>query len=805
MTHLIKTAFRVFKKDLGYTSINILGLSLGLAFGFLIYAYVLTETSYDKQYTNANRIYRIGIAYDIGGNLDKFCNLARPIGPAMKEEFPEIITQTRVAGYNGLYDHQAFFENEHMARVKSKQVFFADSTFFDVFQKSFVSGSQRNPLANPKSVVLSESLAYKIFGSESALQKQIKLDGDIPVTVTGVFRDDSFAKTHLPYEAILSWDLGARPGEENVWIGWHVYTYGLFKEGFVADTFVQKFEPFKDKYMAQTLERYSAKADLILQPLPSIHLESNLTWEAYENGNSNDVLIFSVVAIFLVLISTINYVNLTTARAANRAMEIGIKKVMGCKTRSLRIQFLTESVVMVMIAAGLGLIISLVMVPAYNCVTAHELTISSLFTWTNLSYYLLACLFIGMVSGLYPAYYMSALSISNVLGGRYATSGRGLWLRKALITFQFAVSIAVIAGTLLVLRQLDFIRSKDLGFDKKNVMVVQIKNSPSKPKLDALLYKLESHPNILSATSTENIPGIELNQTLFDVPDSIGSYNATGGQFIEVTNDFLNVLSMQLVAGRNFHQDSQQDLERSIMLNESAVEQFGWKGKAVGKKIGNGKDSLGNRILYEVIGVVKNFHVGSLHNKVQPIVIFHLEGAGSYAMLKIADENMAKTISYISQEWQAFDPDSPIDYSFMDQNYQSFYDRENKLFSILTYISILILVINALGLLGLLSYSVKQKRKEIGIRRVLGSNFLQQQSLLIKEYIWTLAVGVLTGSAVSWYLLNQWLQNFHYRISWQGWEFVLSMMMILLVTFVVFAVILKRTLRENPAHVLRHE
>lgn len=804
MAHYIKTALRVLRKDLGYTSINILGLSLGLAFGFLIYIYVSTETSYDKHFPNAENIYRIGIAYDIGGNLDKFCNMARPIGPAMKDEFPEIIAQTRIAGYNGLYDHRAFFENVDKARVKSKQVFYADSTFFDVFKKSFVSGSLTNPLANPKSVVLSESMAYKIFGSETALQKQIKLDGKIPVTVTAVFKDDD-SKTHLPYDAILSWDLGARDGEENVWIGWHVYTYGLFKENFDPDAFIRKFASFKDKYMAQTLERYSAKADLILQPLSSIHLESNLTWEAYENGNYNDILIFSAVAIFLVLISTINYVNLTTARAANRAKEIGIKKVMGCRVRALKGQFLSESIVMVLIAAVLGLIISLVLNPAYNSITEHDLTFGSILTLSNLSYYLLACLFIGFVSGLYPAYYMSALSISNVLGGRYATSGRGQWLRKALITFQFAVSIAVIAGTVLVLRQLDFIRSKDLGFDKKNVMVVQIKNNLTKSKLDGLLYKLESHPNILSATSTENIPGIELNQTLFDVPDSIGNYNSTGGQFIEVTIDFLDVLSMKLADGRNFHKDSPKDLKGSILLNESAVEQFGWKGKAVGKKIGNGKDSLGNRILYEVIGVVRNFHVGSLHNKVQPIVIFHQDGAGSYAMLKISEKDISETISFVTQEWQAFDPDSPIDYSFMDQNYQSFYDRENKLFSILTYISVLIIIINALGLLGLLSYSVKQKRKEIGIRRVLGSNFLQQQRLLIKEYIWTLAIGIITGSAISWYLLNQWLQNFHYRISWQGWEFVLSMIMIVLVTFVVFAVILKRTLSENPAHVLRHE
>lgn len=804
MTNFFKTTLRTLKNDFGYSIINILGLSFGLAFGFLIFLYVAIEMSFDKHYVDSENIYRIGISYDIGGNVDRFSNMARPIGPSLKNEYPEILAQTRIAGYNGLYDHKAFFEKDKQM-VSSNHVFYADSTFFDVFDQSFIAGSETNPLARPKSVVLGRSLAKKIFGDQSPLQKQVKLDGETVVTVKAVFDDNPNAKTHLPYEAVLSWDLGSRPGEENVWIGWHVYTYALFKNGFEPDDLISNFKTFKEKYMHKTLEQYEAKADLILQPLESIHLNSDLTWEAYENGNYNDVRIFSVVAIFLILITSINYINLTTARASIRAKEIGIKKVMGCEVWKLRGQFLSESMVMVVIAAILGWLISAMLLPSFNSITDQNITLVALYQPITLATYLGISVFIGFLSGSYPAYYMSSISVNSILRGRFSSSRHGLFLRKGLITFQFAVSIAVIASTVLVIRQLDFIGSKDLGFDKENVMIVHIKNDPSQSKVEGLLHKLISHPSILDATSTQNIPGFELNQTLFDIPDKEGKYNSTGGQFIEVNGEFLTVLDMKLTQGRNFFSDSKKDLSSSVMLNEAAAEQYGWKEDALGKKIGVGTDSLGNRILYEVVGVVKNFHVGSLHNKVQPIVIFHQEEVGRYAMLKLNNNELAKTVSYIIENWESFDPDAPMDYSFLDQNYQSFYDRENKLFAVLTYISLLIIGINALGLLGLLSYSVKQKRREIGIRRVLGSNFYHQQGLLIKEYRWTLIIGVALGSFVSWYLLNSWLQNFHYRITWQGWEFALAVALVVLITLFVFTLILKRTLRENPAHVLRHD
>ncbi|MEO9965665.1 MAG: FtsX-like permease family protein [Reichenbachiella sp.] len=805
MTPFVKSALRVLRKDLSYSLINLVGLSFGLAFGFLMFIYVSVETSYDKHYPQADEIYRVGISYDIGGNIDDFCNLARPAGPALKAEFPEVIEQTRVAGYNGLYEHKAFFETDQLQRISSEHVFTADSTFFKVFDRSFISGSAPNPLASPKSVVLSERLAAKIFGDRSPILQQIKLDGKIPVTVTGVFRDIPNAKTHLPYEAILSWDLGARPGEENVWIGWHVYTYALVQAGFEPSVLIDKFSNFKKKYMQKTLDQYEAKANLILQPLSSIHLHSDLTWEAYANGNENDVMIFSIVALFLILITSINYVNLTTARSSNRAKEIGIKKVMGCRIWSLRSQFLIESVLLVLIAAVFGWVISAILLPSFNNITDQNIDLTYLYRPGTLGIYLGVALCIGLLSGLYPAYYMSGISEFAILKGRFSSSNRGVLLRKGLITFQFAVSIAVIAGTVLVIRQLDYIGSKDLGFDKENVMVIDIKNSPSESKLEGMLLSLTSHPGIRSATSTQNIPGFELNQTLFDIPDTEGNYNAIGGQFVEVNRDFVEVLGMKITDGRNFLEASAKDRSGSLMLNEAAAEAYGWKGNAIGKKIGVGKDSLGNRNLYEVIGVVEDFHVGSLHNQVQPIVIFHQEEVDGYVLVKLEEERVSEAVAFISSEWESFDSEAPMDYSFLDQNFQSFYDRENKLFAILTYLSMLIISINALGLLGLLSYSVKQKRREIGIRRVLGSDFMQQQRLLIKDYVWTLVVGVVVGCSTSWYVLDGWLQNFHYRIDWQGWEFFVAIFAILLVTFSVFAWILKRTLRENPAHVLRHE
>ncbi|MEP5614105.1 MAG: FtsX-like permease family protein [Cyclobacteriaceae bacterium] len=803
MSRFIKHAIRKFLKHPGYSIVNVVGLTFGLAFSFLIFSYVYFETSYDTSFKDQKSIYRLGASYDIAGNIDKFCNLSRPVGPSMKRDYAGIEAQTRIAGHNGLYTHKGFFDYDQR-QVTSDHIFFADSTFFDVFQREFLPGSNPNPLATPNSVVLTEKLAQKIFGTENPINQQIDLDGVTKIKVTAVIKDLGF-RTHLPYEALLSWDLGARPGEENVWIGWHTYTYLKFKPDFTVEDLKNEFPAFADKYMKATIERFDAKVELILQPISSIHLNSDLTWEAYLNSSIDSIYILSAIGIFLLLIGIINYVNLSTARSGDRTLEVGVRKTLGSSRKSLIQQFLLESVFVTTIASLLGLILILALLPSFNNLTGLGLSLGELITWEALSIYLLSSFSIGILAGLYPAYFLSKMSSSVILKGRFLTYGKGAIFRKILVTLQFSTSVVIIIATTIVLRQLNFMGASDLGFDSENVMVVKVKNQATPESLNALLSKLKTNPNIVGGSISNSIPGVELNQTLYDVPDEAGIFNSSGGQFMQVDGDFLEMIGMEIKAGRDFTYTSEKDRNASVLLNEAAVAHFGWADDPVGKKIGWGTDSLENRILYEVIGIVKDFHVGSMHNQIQPIAIFLNQEDDKNFFIRLKNTNLKETMAFIEKEWSTFDQTYPMEYNFLEESYEEFYESDQNLFSFLTYISVIILLVSSLGLLSLVSFSVSIRKREISVRRVLGSTSLAIHRLLGKEYVLLLAIAFITGGGLSWYFLNQWLSNFHYRIGFQGWEFVIAFASVAVLVFLILFGITRKVIASNPSEALRTE
>ncbi len=803
MPNILKVTWRNVRKDMLFSTINVFGLALGLSASFVIYLFVDRETSYDKFYTNQEDIYRLGAVYEIGESIDRFCNLSRPIGPAMKREYPEIVAQSRIAGYNGLYTHQAFFEYKDR-RVRSGHVFHADSSFFDVFNRDFLPGSSNRPLSNPRSLVLSESMAANIFGDQMAIGQKLMLEGTTPVTVTAVFKDFE-GETHLPYEAILSWDLGARPGEENVWIGWHVYTYLRLHAEAAPSRIMDQFDGFKKKYMQSTLDEFGAKVDLIMQPLADIHLTSNLNWEAYQNGNSDTVFVFLTVGLFLLVMAVINYINLATARAPVRAREVGIRKVMGSSKKLIVRQFLVESALTVFIAAFLGLLFSVILLPVVNGITGASPFVPLDIFGLPLVGYALAVVAVGLIAGLYPAFVMAQFPLTVFLRGQFSRSRGGVRLRKALVAFQFTISIGLIAATILVLRQLDFVQSRDLGFDKSNVMLITLGEQKNHERVEAFQSRILQNPNVLQAATTMNVPGIELNQTFFDIPQNGGDYNSIGGQFIEIGDDFIDLFGLEIKSGRNFIANSERDLVGSVLLNESAARAYGGPNGPLGMKIGNGTDSLGQRILYEVVGIVNDFHVGSLHSQVPPIVIFMQEGAGDYLVLKLAENAGSEEMNFVQDQWDRFMPSTPMTYAFLDQNFNVFYERDQRLFTLLMYMSVITLVINILGLLGIVAYSVVQKQKELSIRRVLGSTLKGLYRLLIKEYSWQIGLGFVMGAALSWYFLREWLANFYYHINWQGWEFLVALIAVASLSLVALVLISTRSLNRSPADVLRIE
>ncbi|MEL6560438.1 MAG: FtsX-like permease family protein, partial [Bacteroidota bacterium] len=683
-------------------------------------------------------------------------------------------------------------------------VFYADSTFFEIFPYQLLPGSSPTPLSQPKSLVLSEALAMRIFGNLNAIGKTVELDGTSRLRVTGIITEPDF-HTHLPVEAITSWDIGERTGENDRWTGWHVYTYLKFDHPQEVAAFENTFKTMSSKYMSSSMESIGTEITPILQPIADIHLNSNLNWEAYPNNQWQNIYIFILVGSFLMVIALINYINLATARSGTRAKEIGIKKVMGSTRQDLLISIMIESILTILTAAVIGLVFIILILPAFNKFASVNFQWQDLFSMMNLSVYVGVTIAIGIVAGSYPALQLSGLSGAKILRGNFQTSSRGVVLRKALVVTQFLVSIALIASTTVVMRQMNFIESRSLGFNKDNLMVVKLPPVDNSSAKESFAKELTAYSGIAGTTLTSSVPGIELNQSFYIVPDADGDYQQQAIEFMEVDPYFLEVSSMELASGRNFLPGSIKDQTASLLINETAVKEYGWEGQAIGKKIGWGIDSLGNRNFFEVIGVVKDFHVGSFHAPIQPIAIFQNLESPTFMLVRLEGSNIRATIDYISQQWRQYDGQNPLEYTFLDQNYQRMYDAEQNIFVLLKAISLITLLLSGFGLLGLVAFSLQVRKREISIRRVLGSTPLQVNALLGKEYLILLGIAFVAGSCVSFYFLQGWLDNFHYRIDLQGWEFILALLLVLLLVVTLLFLMTRRTINQNPGTVLRSE
>ena len=803
MLAILSYSYRKFKKQPGYSLLNLIGLAMGVGCAYLLFLYVSLETSFDK-FTGHENIYRLGSTYHIGGNIDHFSNLPRPIGPALSRDFSHIRTHARVGGINGLYTHQAYFEHDQR-QVTSNQVFYADSTFLEVFPYRLIPGSSPTPLHQPKSVILSEALATRIFGEQDAIGKTVDLDGTNRLTVTGIIAQPDF-HTHLPVEAVTSWDIGARPGENDRWVGWHVYTYLKFDQPQEKATFEPTWDTMYANYMASVMTNPDAEILPILQPISSIHLNSHLSWEAYPNNQWQNIYIFILVGSFLMLIALINYVNLATARSGLRAKEIGIKKVMGSTRQELLTSIMLESMLTVFAAAITGLLLIEAILAPFNELAGVNFYWHDLFSVKNLLVYFGITLLIGLMAGSYPALHLSGLSGAKILRGSFQTSGRGVMLRKSLVVIQFLVSIALIASTTVVMRQMNFVESRDLGLQKQNMMVIELPQQQSKQAIESFARGLTSYSGIAGTALTSSVPGIELNLIFYEVPNEEGGYYQQGVDFMEVDPYFLDAVSLELAEGRNFLPASEKDQRSSLLLNETAAREYGWIGQeAVGKKISFGTDSLGNRFLYEVIGVVRDFHMGSFHAPIQPIAIFQNFATPTHMLVRLQETNVSASIDHIAAEWKEYDSQTPLEFTFLDQNYQKLYEAEQKIFTLLKSISFITLLLSGFGLLGLVAFSLQVRKREISIRRVLGSTALQVNTLLGKEYLKMLGIAFVMGSGISFYFLQGWLENFHYRIALQGWEFVLSLFVVLLLVATLLFFVTRKTINQNPGTVLRSE
>ncbi|MFC2128965.1 ABC transporter permease, partial [Bacteroidota bacterium] len=723
----IKVALRNLIRNLGFSIINILGLAIGIACTVLIFLFVNFELSFDKFHEKSDRIYRIGLEALIGNTEIRQLGTSAPIAAALYDEYPEIEAVCRFLEYGSFttkYEEKEFIE---------ERVLLIDSTFFKIFSFPLLKGKAETALSSPFQCVLTESLAEKYFGSEDPLNKIITFNDTIDFTVSGIIEDIP-DNSHLHFDILLS--LYSFDGTYNnpYWDSNMFQTYMLLKENTSYKKLEEKFPEFIDKYIFSERD-YSEwassgnKWEWFLQPLIKIHLTPDLAMGLETNGNITYVYIFSIVAIFILLIACINFMNLSTAKASKRSLEVGIRKIVGSGRRQLRIQFIGESILLSLFALAIGMAIVESILPFYkNFIGQQGLKIHYFDNIYVIPSLLGLALVVGIISGSYPALFLSSLPPLVIIKSRSGAGSKSSKLRNFLVIFQFTISIVLITGALTIYKQVNLLKNEDLGFNKKDVIIVR--NIDFIDNINPFKQTLLQHPNILNVSASMQIPG----SGVYNVGFTADSLEKGFTLYLHMCdNDFDKVMELEILKGRFFSEDYPTD-KAGIVINESALKLLGYE-NPIGKKLYNDFDDPPG--VFPIIGVMKDYHYQSKHQNIRPMALFHYEGFWKwgifYVTIRYNPDKLTEVLDYVRETWDNFSPQFPHNITFLADDYDSIYQDEeqtNKLFLIFSVLSIFIA---CLGLLGLSSFMAEQRKKEIGVRKVLGATVGQMIIKLSKD------------------------------------------------------------------------
>ena len=754
----LKTTLRNIKKHVGYSLINIMGLATGMACCILILLFVFDELSYDKFHENQNRIYRITRQWlnDDGVVSLHLGQVAPPIGPLLENDFPEIIHAVRIIGAGGLLvgRNANFFEEPRF--------FFAEENYFNVFTYEMIAGDPATALRDPMTVVISQEMAQKYFGSENPLGQSITVKADpvkVDMTVTGIIKNMPH-NSHFHADILGSfktYEAVAGEYEMRNWSSNNYNTYLLLEENYDISRLKSQLDPFIDRHMS---EGRSKETKLQLQKLTDIHLYSHLDSEIEANSDITYVYIFSIIALFVLLIACINFMNLATARSSGRAKEVGLRKVVGAQRSQLIRQFLGESILTAVLSLLIAITLVILVLPEFNKFVGRSLSFNLM---SNLFLVFLLFLFaisVGILSGIYPALFLSAFKPVRVLKGKLDIGKKGFSFRTVLVVFQFTISIVLIICVSVVSSQLSYMQTRNLGFDKEHVVVLP--SSPTIVKnLDSFKSRLLLNPSILSVSAAKRVPSGRL-------LDSSGASVLSGETsqpinfriaLLRVDHDYIPTFKMEMVAGRNFSREIRTDSTKAFVLNETAAQRIGWKTpeEAIDQGFKYGGRSG------QIVGVVKDFHFESLHQEISPIVILLSSTSLSQISIRINSSNIPQTMSFLQGIWSEMRPEYPFSYYFIDENFDQLYRSEENLSRIFSYFAFLSIFIGCLGLFGLASYTAERRTKEIAVRKVLGASTRGLVVLLSKEFTkWVLLANVIAWP-IGYLAMSRWLQAFAYR------------------------------------------
>jgi putative ABC transport system permease protein len=785
-------ALRHFKRDVGYSLLNILGLTIGITFSLYLIFYIRHELSYDRHFSQADRIFRINaFIKEPDKEVMKWTSTQFPLGPQLKKDYPEVEEAVRFVAE----DKTMYQAGEQ--RLYEEKIYYTDSNVFRVFDYAFVEGNPRMALVAPHSMVLTEATAKKFFGKTRGLVGQtLKNAGGDVFTVTGILKQPP-TSAHILFNMLLS--VSTLPKDfSNSWGSFGFYNYVLLKPHTSAQAFEKKLLPMYQKYMAPVFAQYNIKIRYAVQPITAIHLRSDFAGEPEELGSMSYIYIFSAVALFMLLIACINYMNLTTARSARRAKEIGIRKVAGSSQGQLVRQFLTESIITAFIALFLSMLAMALLLPTFNQLSGKSISLWSLFQPGTLVILLGVVAFVGIAGGSYPGFYLSKFNPVSVLKGALSKSSSNVSLRRVLVVVQFSISMIMLICTAVVYRQLAYLRSKDLGFNKEQVLSVTANaNGNIRSKIEAFKNDVHNNPAVLSVSTAQAVPGGSINFNLFSIETSKGFVDQ-GVDVYGVDGDYFKTLGMQIIKGRSFN--SPPDTLHSMVVNERMVKEFGWGDNALGKRAKFPGDSN----YLEVVGVVKDFNQKSLYNPIAPLILVYRPNS-SNVQLKLGANNIPAAIASVERSWKKIFPDLPFQYTFLDQDFDSQYAADQKRGKIFTAFSLLTIFITCLGLLGLIAFTTQQRQKEISIRKVMGAGVMQIVQLITKNFVLLVGVSCIIAFPVAYLFMHKWLQVFSYNTGLSPLPFVLSALVVLAITMLTIIFHTARAAVANPAKNLRSE
>ncbi|UII32363.1 ABC transporter permease [Fulvivirga ulvae] len=802
---MFKNYFKIAVRNLinksGYSFINIFGLAVGLSCCLLLVLYITDERSYDRFHEQSENIYRVNATYEYGGSSAKMYNTPTALLPGILREFSEVKTGTR------LFDVSIFSPvvvQYNLQKFQEKKFFYADSTFFNVFSFEMIQGNPSTALVQPNSLVITESAAKKYFGDTNPMGKVLKINNTQDFQVTGVV-EDTPNNSHFHFDFLASfYSLNASKSE--TWYSANYATYIVFENTASQHKLEKEITTFVTAQLGEEFASSGYSFSYDLMPITDIHLYSDVQAEMEPQGSIENVYIFTVIGILILLIACINYMNLATARSADRAREVGMRKVMGAFKKQLFYQFMGESVIITLLATAISIVIVSMVLGPFNAFTGKTLTTDHLLAPNILTGLSAIVIVVSLLAGAYPALSLASFQPGDVLKGSFRRSAKGNLLRKMLVVVQFSISIFLIIGTLVIYKQLNFMRDKKLGYNKENVLVISTDKEVNK-NFERIKQQLEAKPDVLGVSIVSENPA-NINGGYSIHVEGMEGEKTLSVNAVTVDKDFVSNLGMEMIEGKPFTEadterstrEDSNDREYSFLVNEELARQI----------LLSPEDIVGRRAMLNgrngiVKGVLSDFHFSSLKNKINPLVLFIEPAQYNEILIRIKPADMERTLASVGALWAELVPHRPFDYRFLDQEYQKLYDNELRLGDIFTLFASLAIIIACLGLFGLVAFTVEQRTKEIGIRKVLGATIANLFLLVSTDFTRLVLLAFLITAPLAYYAMSQWLSDFEYRVTVGLLPVLVAIFLALLLSLITISYQSVKAALMNPVDTLRNE